>query len=626
MADATVGDNPDRELLGEDAAEADDQEIVNILFGYSNEAESGRREGPSPRDDTWDANWDRYWGRYSQENKAPWQSRHVMPEVPQFVDRWAAAMREALDAAGQRFFTIEDVSGLENELTPVIEKVMHTLLTRCSFTPDGHRVGFSTIFEDQMKLGAIMACSLSVTWKDDPEGGWIGVETVDPRELWYDPKLRGLYRRRRLMMDLHQLKALARQANDEAEEDIYDTEQIDQLKAEVDELLRNDKEKSSGSGDGGEQITGRKTVKVDEWLCDLVNEEGEVVEEDALIVVANERFVIRGPEPNPFTHNRDWVVFTPMISVPMALYGRSYMEDWADVADAFIEMTNLILDASFTSSINAFIANPNLLENPSQLDDGIHPNKIFTTSEDIDDVRRFIGEISTGTLDQGAVTVWRALKEELREGAKLSEIALGQLASNSRTSATEINQVQQSGTAMVRSMARTIETRLIEPTLDLIWQTALQHLDFERLSPVIGEEWAQALNNRADEFMFDIRFNARGISGMIERQSKLQNLLQAIQILGQNEATMQVLMQEMDPRKLTLHLFSLFGLDINELRPTDMETAIQGVVSAGERAAEQQQAAQQQAAGAEQGAASEPSPQQSPERQGERRGAEELLG
>lgn len=623
MADATVGENPDRDLLGEDVLEVDDQEIVQILFGYANEAEQGRREGSAPRDEVWEANWDRYWGRYSQENKAPWQSRHVMPEIPQFVDRWAAAMREALDAAGQDFYMPRDLSGQQDQLMQKIKQVMDTLLSRCSFTPDGHRTGFSNLFEDQMKMGAIMACCATVTWRDDDQGGWIACETVDPREVWFDPKHRGMYRLRRQHMDKHQMMALARATNEQADEDIYDMDELEKLAAEVDETLRVEKEESQAHGDGGEQITGRMPIKMEEWLCDLINDEGEVIRQNALIVVANEKFVVRGPEPNPFLHERDWIVYSPMVSVPLSVYGRSYMEDWSSVADAFIEMTNLVLDASFTSAINAFIANPNMLEDPTQIADGISPNKIFTTAEEIDDVRRFIGEIQTGTLDQGAVEVWQALKTELREGAKLSEIALGQLAPNSRTSATEIQQVQQSGTAQVRSMARTIETRFIEPMLEMVWKTALQHLDFSRLSSIIGEDWARMFNERADEFLEDIRFDVRGISGLIDRQSKLQNLLQAIQTIGQSEQLAQSLFRRISPEKLTDHLFTLFGLNMDDLRETEVERIQAGIQEAREQAAAQQeQAAQQQ-----QGQAGEQSPEQNPQRQAERRtGGEDLVG
>lgn len=87
-------------------------------------------------------------------------------------------------------------------------------------------------------------------------------------------------------------------------------------------------------------------------------------------------------------------------------------------------------------------------------------------------------DIDLGRLPSESITVWQSLKQEMREGAKLSEIALGQVPPKGDITATEVNQVQQSGSAMIRSMARTIEARFLEPILTLLFQTALQHMDF----------------------------------------------------------------------------------------------------------------------------------------------------
>lgn len=576
MSNSLPSHNPRAVLIPErDLEDYMDEEIVQVIDTYRTEAENARRSGPSPRDQIWEENWERYWGRYSSTDKAAWQSTHVMPEAPQFVDRWAAAMREALDAAGQDWFMVEDQGGTQSDLVQPITKAIRAIMSRCANTPDGHVTDFTPVFEDQMRLGALMACCASVTWKENRHGGWVSVDSVDPREVWYDPKGRNMYRRRTYEVDKYELLSLARQT-DEDGESIYDISAIESLLASEDWDRRNEKERSSGYGQGNSSPDGRKPIKIDEWLCDLVMADGNLVAANTLIVVANDLHIIRGPEENPFWHERDWLVFTPMISVPFSIYGRSYMEDWADVADAFIELTNLILDGVFTSTMRAFVANPDMLEDPTQLDEGISPNKIFLTDEAVSDVRRFMNSLDLGSLPPESVTVWRALKEELREGAKLSEIALGQMAPHSRTSATEITQVQQSGSAMIRSMARTIESRFIEPLLHLVWKTALQHMDFRDIQDVIGAEWAEAFNSRRQEFADrTVNIRVRGISGLVDRQTKLQNLLSTLQIIGQNQQLMEQFMQRMSPQKLLSHLFMLFGIDEKELEPTERERLVQ---------------------------------------------------
>lgn len=572
------------------------EDIIKILESYRVEAEQARDGGPNARTDVWKSNWDRYWGRYDFSKKASWQSQHVLPEVPQYVDRWAAAMREALDAGGD-WFTAEDEggTGISEPLIPHINRVMKVLLGRCSRTPDGHYASFSSLFEEQMKLGAIMACCASVTWQMDSGGGWVRVASVDPREVWFDPKGRGLYRRRHYEIDKHELVAMASRL-DEFGLPIYDLEQINQLGAEVDEKTGQNREVSTGTGQGTDQ--GRTPIQIDEWRATILNPTtGEVWADRALLVTANSKFLIRGPEINPYWHNQDWVVFTPMVSVPMSIYGRTYMEEWVGTDDAFMEMTNLLLDATQMSAMKAFVAQSDMLQDPSQLAEGISPNKLFLLAEGMP-VADFLKEIDLGELPPEAISAWTMLKEELREGAKLSEIALGQMPNKTHIAAEGIQQSAQAGSAMIRSMAKTIEQRFLEPLLTLVWQTALQYMDFLSLANEIGEDTANMLQAQRKQFLERrIKFRVRGISGLIDRQQKLQNLLQLLGAISQNPALLTAFMQKTNLPRLLNSMVVLFGVDPKLYEHTPAELMQQQVAA-------QMQAVQPQAqpAAAPQGA------------------------
>lgn len=587
--------NPARRIGADttgDAAGPDPQLITTVLSSYFEEARSAREGGLNPRDRVWEGNWNRYWGRYDHSDKAEWQSKHVMPEAPQFVDRWSAAMREALDANGQ-WFNAVDEGGQSNELTPHIEKVMRVVLSRCGITPDGHRTDFSSVFEDQMKLGAIMASCVSVTAKEDERGLlWPAVDSLDPRNVWRDPQGRNLYRLHRYMTDKHELLSLADQEDAEGEP-LYDRAVVAGLTAWTNPEDRDNKERSSGGHRGNDNVTGRIPVQIDEWLCTLLMPDGTVAAHNALIVVANERHIIRGPEENPFWHDQDWVTLTPMISVPFSIYGRSYMEDWSSVADAFVEMTNLILDGAFVSAIRAFVADPSQLINPQQLAEGISPNTVFEAEEGAD-ITKIIRELNLGTLGNDVVTVWQALKQEMREGAKLSEIALGQLPPNAHHTATAISEVTQSGSAMIRSMARTIESRLLEVVLTQVWQVTLQHLDFTAIAAEIGEETARMLEARREEFSeAHIRFRVRGISGLIDRQAKLRNLMGLLQMVAQSEALLGALFEKTTAGKLVDLLIRFMGIDPTELELSEQEKAVMAAVAAQTQATQGAQAAAQ---------------------------------
>lgn len=562
--------NPEPPAIEPEIKRPDPETIVRVLDSYRVEAEQARSSGFNPRDEIWEANWDRYWCRYDMSDKASWQATTVLPEVPQYVDRFASAMREALDA-NPEWFTAEDQGDSAGVLVPMVNKTMRAILSRCTYTPDGHVTDFSALFEEQMKLGAISALCAAVTWQDRPTGAWVNVGTVDPREVWYDPKNRGLYRLRRYEIDKHQLVAMASRA-DEFGLPIYDLEQIAQLSAQFDEDMRKNAETSSGSGQGTDQ--GRTPITIDEWRATVLEPgTGELIADRGLMVVANGKWLIRGPEVNPYDHNQDWIVTTPMISVPLSVYGRSYMEEWGDTADAFIEMTQLILDAVHTSSINAYAAQPDMLADPTQLNEGVHPNVVFQLAEGMP-VADFLKEINLGKLEQEAVVVWKELKAELREGAKLSETALGQMPNKTHIAAEAVSQAAQSGSAMIRSMAKTIERRWLEPILNLVWKTALQYMNFMELADEIGVETARMLQARRQEFMTrKITFKVRGISGLIDRQSKLQNLMGLLQTLAQSPELMQAFMQKTNLPKLLNSLTMLFGVDPTLYQYTQEELA-----------------------------------------------------
>lgn len=587
MTDALPHPNSQATHGENDEQMPDEQDIINVLDGYKSEARQAREGGPNPRDDVWRKNWDRYWGRYDFSDKADWQAQHAMPEVPQFVDRWASAMREALDPMGE-WFSIVDAGEQDTELVPHIKRAMEAILTRCGVTADGHRVDFSSVFEDQMKLAAIMMGCGSVTWKDDDQtGGWVSVDTVDPREVYLDPKGRNLYRWRRYEIDKHELLMMA-EATDDDGNDIYNIDKIRELQAYDDQERREERERATGHGEG-EPSANRHTITIDEWLCTLLMPDGSVPAVNSLIVVANDRHIIRGPEANPFWHGKDWIVATPMVSVPMSVYGRSYMEDWTEVSDAFVEMTNLILDSTFMSAVRSFVAAPDMLKNPRQLNEGVTPGKVFELEDGVQ-AADFIKEIELGSLGADVIRVWESLKNEMREGAKLSQMSLGQLPSGDRHSATMAAQVEQSGNSMIRSMARTIEVRWLEVVLTQVWQVALQHMDFLELTNELGQATAEMLNNHREEFANrKIRFRVTGISGLIDRQNKLQNLMSLLQVVGQNDVLMQALMQETSPDKLVSVLFQLHGVDINDIRLSEREQQQRAAVRGNQAAAGQQQ-------------------------------------
>ncbi len=553
--------------IGTEINESRALQIVKILNGYRTEAVAARKGGINPRDAAWEQNIDLYWNRMDFSQKASWQAREVMPEATQFIDRWAAAMREALTAAGD-WYSVATAGDTENDLSDTIKKFMDVLLKRVGRNQMGQPMDFSAVFEEQMKLGAMMNCAGTVMWRTDNVGrGYVAIEPEDPRGIWLDATGRGLYRIRRSEIDLHDLLELI-ELKDGSNTPIYNLEQISRLTAKVSETAKQERDKLTGGA--SETTSTRKPIVLHEYLCNLVEEDGATVHTNMLAVIANDQFLIRGPEENPFAHKLDWVVYCPLVTVPLSPYGRSYAESWGNVARAFNELTNLLLDGIRTTALRAFVMIPSMLEDPAEALEGVHPNKTFML-EDNGDVKAFLQAIELGRMPPEVFTMWQGLKNELREGAAQSEIALGQLPPKGDITATEINESQQGGAALVRSVARTVESRFLQPMLDLVWKVGLQHLtaDDEEMVEALGQERvAMLIGIRKEILSKRVTFTVDGISSLVDRAQKLRNLMAFLQTIAQSEEMMGAFLQKYGPDVILDELMRLHGIDKSRLQST----------------------------------------------------------
>lgn len=552
-------------------------EIVGVLNGYMNEADNNRKGGLNPRDIKWQQNLDLYWGRRDYSKKANWQSRAIMPEVPSYVDRFAAALKESMIAAPGGFYTVTDPADRDGDLAQAIKKITDMFLSRTGRNMLGTILPFSAVFEEQMKLGAIMATNAAVVWKGDVDHGRVAIETIDPRFTWFDHTFRNLYRIRRIELDRHELASMA-QEKDNKGHYIYDVSEMTRLLGAVNAQGIAERERISGHG---QQVsTDRQPITIDEYVATVIGANGEKLADRALLVLANKQFLLRGPEKNPFWHGQDWMVYAPLVTAPLSVYGRSYMEDFGSVADTFIELTNMLLDAVYTSSLKAFAVVPGMLLNPEQVASGITPNKTFLL-EDGYKAEDFMKAIDLGSISADSLRMWEAMKNELTDAAYLNEIGLGQFAPKGRTSATEVNQTQQSSSALIRSVAQTVEARFLDPVLNLVWKTGLQHVSKSdpMMQAAVGEKMFGALIGQRRELITrPITFQARGISELIQRSNTLKSLLGLMQVLAQDQNLLQQFLKIVDLEKLVRKLFELSGIDLNSLNLSERERMMKGVV------------------------------------------------
>ena len=552
------------------SAEVTDSDILQILQGYLSEGREGRAQGFEDRDSTWRRNQDAYWGRYDNTEKAKWQATEVMPHVHNSVERFGSAMRRALKQAGE-WWTAKDPQDRSGLLTPMIESFTNFFLERSGTNTSGHYTNFNHTFGDIMKGGARKMICFSVTW--NPKQNRVQIDPVDPSEVFLDPTNRRLFRIRETEIDLHVLMQ-KKDLKDSEGNPIYNLAALeDAIRGAGDARsasanFTSDKDRQSGGS--RETLSTRKKIRIHEFLCDLVDRDGKLIAENQLVEMADERVLIRKPEPNPFWHGKDWIICVPMISVPWTTYGRTYVEGFASLAATFTELTNLVLDSTFITAMNAYMVWPEALADPTQLNDGMFPNKQYLADQDWPWDREFIRPVELGQVNPELFRIWAGIKNELMEASSENELGLGQLAPKSDVTATEIGAAERGGQAIHSNIAADVESTALNPMLEITYMTALQHADpaqDQELQQFLGEEWSAVLTQRRQEFRSrKFHMIANGLSGLIERAEQLRNMTGLLNIIGANETLAMAYQKEYSLPKTLGVLMRGNGVDTSQIK------------------------------------------------------------
>jgi hypothetical protein len=564
-----------------------EEELKQMLREYYTEGADARKNGADGREYHWRENHNAYWGRNESSDKAEWQADEQMPEVANFVDRHSASLRLALMSQPE-WFDIQDPTDKTKQRDRMMREFVKIHLDHCTQNQSGQPVGFDSTFSNCVKSGAMSVLAASVTF--DPLTQFVRVDPVNALELFYDPTGRGLYRIRRSPIDRWQLNKMKNE-KDSKGKPLYHKAAIDRLQAHIDTEAQAKREELTGGSEESVGPSRRKPVEIDEYLCTIVDRDGNLIRENQLIVFANNREIIRGPEDNPNWHGKDWIVMAPTIEVPFSVWGRSYVEVFRSIAATFTELTNLVLDGTFGSAVAAHMVWLDALANPSQVTEGIHPGMAVQADPDWPAGKDFVKKIEMGQVSADVLRIWEALKSELREGAGANELSLGQVPPKGDITATEIRGSQQGETTLSFALAKDIETKFLNPILELVLMTGLQHFDPQK-NPVLADQLNPNMSkmlagNRREFSKKKYRFVAKGISAAMERGKRLQGLMAFLQILGQSEVLAAAYAKDHSIMKLVSELLLALDIQASTLEKTEEEKRQDSEEAATARANEQ---------------------------------------
>lgn len=544
-------------------AEMTEADIVATTAGYKNESKMARFDRMQQNK----INYDMYHLRQDFSYKQKGQSRDFLPKMSNAVEQNTSFIQQGLVDIGN-WFKVDPEEGLNPDAMEVKPDEIYKLLMRqleknkiVAFIADAVKLGmigslmivkvygrqvpkYKYKYNEELdeKNGKLMKQLIKVEDKC-----WeLRLDLVRQEDYYPDPRGTGsgskpLYEMQDIYLDYYQVLDLAKQG-------LYDMEMVKTLKGQgSDEGYDQEYFKNRETGQNSASKHDRHRIKLTECWGNIINAEGELIHENVVWTVANDRLLIQKPTPNPLWHGESPFITAPIISVPHGVWGRALMDAPAMLNRAINEMFNLMVDGGIMSVHGIKQISTHLLEDATQVENGIAPGDTLRANVSCPPGMPVLQRVDTSSVPQDGLAVMNLLNQEFFSSALSSDLRSG-LEPVRQVKATQIVEQSQAISGMFAGMAKTLEQEFVTPMLKKSWQTVAQHmseLDFESMKAILGSRRAQALAGLSNEKLFadtvsGCQFTVFGISALLAKQknfTKLQGMLQTI-------ASSPVLMEE----------------------------------------------------------------------------------
>lgn len=534
-------------------AEIQDNDLVNCLDNYRKEASEAKRD----RMDKNRVNFDAYHLRQDWSHKLKGQSREFLPKVATAVEQNSNMIQQGLLDLG-KWFNVTPQAGISEDVMQIKPSVIFNLLDR-QLSKDGFVKKVGDIIKLGM-LGGLMIVKVGGKYvnkpkyvvetevkkgkyfkkliKKDMKSWQLDIQLIRQEDYYPDPTGRGLYEVVDFYLDLHEVKRLA-----EGDDAIYDKKAVDQLTAGLDSTGMAQEWQKSRETD--QNVAGggyRKQIKLTEVWGSVLNSEGDLIYENVVYTVANDRFVIQKPTPNPYWHQESPFVTDSILSVPHAVWPKAMMDAASLLNLSANEIFNLMLDSSIVSVHGIKQLRKDWLDDPSQVANGVEQGSTLLVNSSCPPNAKVLESVFTGGQPQEAMNMLNVVNQEAAAAMFTNEIRSGG-ADMKNVRATAVVENSQALNNMASGMIKNIEgddnSGLITQILIKAWKTIAQNmddLDDAEVKALIGVEEARKIKAMGREQIFadtvqSCKFRVFGISAVVNKMqdfTKLTAMMQTI--------------------------------------------------------------------------------------------------
>jgi hypothetical protein len=304
--------------------------------------------------------------------------------------------------------------------------------------------------------------------------------------------------------------------------------------------------------------------------------DGELVMRDAHILIANDQTLLLNEKQKTWTGRPPYVGFSPL-TLPFRTEGVGLVERVRQIDKALSKLANMSVDTLMYKLLPLFEVNFDAYENAEDLETGITPGKILRRNS------AYLGQpgimpVQFEDISQGSVQVSATLDRAHQEGALVSEIQQAIPRYRGIQTATEIQEKSENQDSFFGAMAADIETQALAPMIEMAVDLILQYIataDDPRVASILGLGAQELKSMKQEELMElvqgDYSVKVTGITGQLQKAEMLQNLVQLMNLIGQNA---QAWMPYVNQDALLRRVLEAFRPSIREIEDIVAEPAM----------------------------------------------------
>lgn len=590
-----------------------DADIVKYVLACRDEASDAKQTRMRQNEE----NYDTFHMRHDFSHKKPGQSKEILSKQRMAVAQITSFFQQALADLGEWWRVVpknvEDEGNMPLSAEE-IQKLTNYELEKANFYSHvGNAVqsGLLGSLIITKTAGKLAPKPRFVVKKKDKgkkavtvieDKTWELVMSIVPQENFYPDPIHGrnLYDVEEMFLDLHSVRAQA-----EGDDPMYDMSAVNQLSA----AMRDDYEEQQRIQRETNQDTTNEgvipRVKLTEFWGDVVDGSGNLIYENVVITIANEKFIIRKPTPNPLWHQKRPYTVAPLTEVANSVWHYALMDAPTKHSRALTELYNLILDSTMKAVHGINQLRVDALDDAAQISGSIPWGTTLKVNSSLQQGAKVMEPVVTGEVPQKSLEVLNLIQQELNSSALTNDLRQGVMPFRS-VKATEVVEASQTITSVFQGMAKNVEARLIQPELEKAWQTVAQNLDKiskEELQSLFGKERGEQISQMLPEMVFvntvnGVKFQVYGVSMTLSKAQDFRKLTTLLQTVAGSEILLEEFVKKYDFGKVLGEIMTSLDIDKSKMELPEIKQARQGAPELGEQVPQPNQMSQTPGAGA----------------------------